>query len=82
MAYSEMEIKSVKKLRILTPTTVFWSVIHVSPPPRALKEQGMSWFSCPHHPIRTELHKEAVLSDHEHVESRILLFAAISGDYC
>lgn len=56
-----MEIKSVKKLHILRLTTVFWSVIHVSPPPRALKEQGMSWFSCPHHPIKTELHKEAVL---------------------
>ena len=29
-----------------------------------------------------ELHKEAVLSAHEHAESRILLFAAMSGDYC
>ena len=28
-----------------------------------------------------ELHKEAVLSAHEHAESRILLFAT-SGDYC
>lgn len=29
-----------------------------------------------------ELRKEVVLSANEHAESRILLFAAMSGDYC
>ena len=60
------------------------SVTHVSPPTAHVVKEKMTFLVSLStlSNLDRELHKAAVLSAREHTESWILLFAAMSGDYC